>query len=94
MQDSSWFRPLNNELNAGGYAALLYDLQRHDLGKFHPRQIPRDKNEIVDQQASSLAPLDAWFVELLETGVLPRHAVLNPAACVSGDSDATMRRGL
>jgi Bifunctional DNA primase/polymerase, N-terminal/Family of unknown function (DUF5906)/Primase C terminal 2 (PriCT-2) len=69
MQDEGWFVPLHNQLDSGGYSAMLYDLLRHPLGDFHPRRFP--KTEMLrDQQALSLSYEDTWWVELLETGVL------------------------
>lgn len=69
IQDESWFGPLFEQLEGGGYVAMLHDLLHHDLGDWHPRMLPANTN-LLEQQKLSLRPLDAWFVELLETGVL------------------------
>jgi hypothetical protein len=68
-QKEEWFGPLYEQLENGGYSAMLYDLLKHDLGDFHPRRIPRTA-ALLDQQSESLSPLDAWWVESLTTGVL------------------------
>jgi hypothetical protein len=62
------------EINEGGAEAMFYDLQRLDLGDFHPRDIPEAvlKGEALQkQQGFSLPPLEQWFVSLLHDGVLP-----------------------
>jgi hypothetical protein len=63
------FGPLYKQLEGGGYSAMLHDLLRHPLGDFHPRRFPRT-DMLVDQQSRSLKPMDTWWVELLETGIL------------------------
>lgn len=72
LQKESWFDPLYNQLDHGGYGAMLYDLLAMDLSSWHPRQIPASgKNgELLNQQSRSLDPFDAWWVELLESGTL------------------------
>jgi len=69
LQDHGWFKAINEQLENGGYGAMLHDLLRHDLGDFHPRQLPKC-NDLTGQQALSLGPLDSWWVELLEIGTL------------------------
>jgi hypothetical protein len=83
LQDHGWFKGINEELDDGGYEAMLYDLLHRDLGDFHPRQLPKC-NDLTGQQALSMGPLDSWWVELLETGTLtgcdpdePNRAVSN-----------------
>jgi hypothetical protein len=83
LQDQPWFDAINKQLKDGGYEAMLHDLLHRDLGDFHPRQLPKC-NDLTSQQALSLAPLDSWWVELLETGMLsgcdptaPNRAVSN-----------------
>jgi len=68
-QQEKWFGPLYQQLENGGYGAMLFDLLRRDLGDWHPRRIPRTQ-ALLDQQSSTLDPFDAWWVELLKTGVL------------------------
>ncbi len=82
-QDETWFTPLNEQMEAGGYEAMLFDLLRFDLGDWHPRRIPRTE-ALLDQQSRGLNAEDAWWCELLETGVLwgsdpqrPERAVSN-----------------
>jgi hypothetical protein len=83
LQDHGWFKAINEQLENGGYEAMLHDLLHHHLGDFHPRQLPRC-NDLAGQQALSLGPFDSRWVELLETGTLtgcdpnePNRAVSN-----------------
>jgi hypothetical protein len=68
-QDASWFQPIYEQLKNGGYEAMLFDLMERDLGDWHPRQIVYTA-ALADQQMQSLAPFDAWWFEVLQTGVL------------------------
>jgi hypothetical protein len=69
-QDSAWFVPLYQQLNAGGLEGMLFDLLNRDLGDWHPRGIVRTA-ALAAQQAESLSPFDAWWEDLLEDGYLP-----------------------
>ena len=81
-QDEAWFGPLNVQMEAGGYEAMLFDLLAMDLGDWHPRRVIRTE-ALVEQQSRGLGPEDAWWCELLQTGVLwgadPKH----PSCAVS-----------
>ncbi len=81
-QDEAWFGPLNAQMDAGGYGAMLHDLLRHDLGDWHPRRIPRTE-ALVEQQSRGLGPEDAWWCELLQTGVLWGSNPRRPDTAVS-----------
>jgi hypothetical protein len=81
-QDAEWFAPIYAELKAGGLAAMLHDLLHHDLTGFHPRAIVRTP-ELVRQQEESLDPLDAWWLELLQTGELAGALPRDPSTAPS-----------
>jgi hypothetical protein len=68
-QDAAWFGPIYKQMRAGGYEAMLFDLLHRDLGDWHPRQIVRTA-ALAEQQEESLSPLDAWWLQLLQTAVL------------------------
>jgi hypothetical protein len=87
IQEAKWFDPINAELENGGYAAMLFDMLHHDLGDWHPRKIPADCG-LLDQQERSLIPLDAWWLELLESGRLWGCDELYPERAVSNAYDA------
>jgi hypothetical protein len=92
-QDTRWFRQLYDELEGGGYAAMLHDLLAHDLGGWHPREgIPRN-DALVRQQAESLTPLDAWWVELLENGTLPGASEEEPDRAISNEYEEEVACG-
>lgn len=61
LQKASWFGPLYDQLNNGGYGAMLYDLLHRDLGDWHPRRLPKTNN-LSSQQALSLSSFDSWWV--------------------------------
>jgi len=81
-QDPAWFGPLYKQMQDGGYAAMLYDLLHRDLGNWHPRQIVRTR-ALSKQQEESLSALDAWWLELLQTGVLAGTDELAPEKAIS-----------
>jgi hypothetical protein len=70
-QNPDYFVPLFEEIKNGGAAAMLWDLQRMDLGDWHPRTIPQTQ-ALVEQKMMSLTGLEQWWVDLLNTGVLPQ----------------------
>lgn len=84
MQNKEWFKAINDQLENGGYAAMLHDLLHRDLTGFHPRQLP-ECNDLTSQQAQSLSALDAWWVELLERGALPGCDPKQPHMARSND---------
>jgi hypothetical protein len=81
-QDLNWFGPIYKQLKTGGYQAMLFDLLERDLGDWHPRQIVRTA-ALAGQQEKSLSPLDTWWLELLQTGVLTGADPLSPDRAVS-----------
>ena len=81
-QDAKWFDPIYTQMRNGGYEAMLFDLLHHQLGDWHPRQIVRTA-ALAEQQEESLSPRDAWWLELLQTGVLAGSNDLNPDRAIS-----------
>jgi Family of unknown function (DUF5906) len=92
IQSEEWFRPLKAQLEDGGHAAMLFDLLHRDLGNWHPRNLPADTG-LLKQQKLSLRPLDAWFVELLESGVLAGSDPDKPNCARSGKWQKEMDGG-
>jgi Family of unknown function (DUF5906)/Bifunctional DNA primase/polymerase, N-terminal len=74
-QDPSWFKPLYQQMEDGGYAAMLHDVLKRDLGDWHPRQVIKTAALYVQQMLSldSLDPYDAWWFALLKDGILPGY---------------------
>jgi hypothetical protein len=86
LQDEKWFTPLYEQLEDGGYAAMLFDLLNRHLGAFHPRRLPKT-DALREQQRQGLQPCDAWWVELLEIGVLEGADPNAPNCAVSNAYD-------
>jgi hypothetical protein len=86
IQDEAWFKPIYAEMEAGGEAAMLYDLLRLDLGDWHPRRIPKTLG-LLEQQSQSLRPEDSWWVELLQSGRLAGADERKPNCAVSNGYD-------
>jgi hypothetical protein len=87
LGDFEYFTKLHDQIENGGAAAMLYDLQRIDLGKWHPREIYKTA-ALRHQQELSLSPLDEWMLGLLEDGTLPgtlagRSRTANPTALIN-----------
>jgi hypothetical protein len=92
LQDKAWFDPIYKQLRCGGLEAMLFDLLERDLGDWHPRQIVRTA-ALAEQQERSLSPLDSWWFELLQTGVLGGADFLNPDRPVSNHYDEEVEVG-
>src|SRR5262249_31337674 len=81
-QDPEWFDPIYKQMRNGGYEAMLFELLNCGLGDWHPRQIVHTA-ALAEQQEESLSPFDAWWLELLHTGVLAGANDLNPDRAIS-----------
>ena len=57
--DTTWFDPLYDDLDHGGYAEFLFFLNNLKLGNWHPRQIVRT-DEAVEQQRMSGDSVAQW----------------------------------
>jgi hypothetical protein len=90
LQNKPWFKAINDQLDQGGYAAMLHDLLHRDLTDWHPRDLPAC-NDLTSQQAMSLSPLDAWWVELLEVGTLTGCDPDEPNRARSGKYDVAVK---
>jgi Family of unknown function (DUF5906) len=72
--DKAYFRALHREIAEGGAEAMFYDLQRLEIGDWHPRDIPDallSNPALQRQQGFTLPPLEQWYVMVLHEGVLP-----------------------
>lgn len=69
-QDHAFFKAIQNQLDDGGYQALLFHfLHEVDLTEFNIRVVPKTEG-LLEQRNYSLSPLDAWWLELLESGTI------------------------
>jgi hypothetical protein len=63
--DADYFRKLDEQMEQGGLAAMLYDLMHLDLGDFHPRAVPTT-TELAEQKLHSLDTLSRWWIAVLD----------------------------
>ena len=81
--DHAYFAGLQEELDGGGYEALLYHLLHEvDLTGFNVRQVPQTEG-LRHQRDQSLPALEAWWCELLESGTLRGSDPARPNKAVS-----------
>ena len=70
--DRAYFDALHAEINAGGLAAMLHDLQRVELGDWHPRQVVHTE-ALREQKERSLDPRHEWWEGVLQSGRRPGY---------------------
>jgi hypothetical protein len=82
-QNKDYFGPLFAEIAGGGVEAMLWDLQRENLGNWHPRDnIPRTR-ALLEQKMLSLTGLEQWWVAMASSGDKPRGQKNNPRHVLS-----------
>lgn len=73
-QNSSYFGAINEQLENGGYEALLYYLQSIDLSNFNVRSVPQT-DALQEQKLLSMGYDEEWWYRKLCNGqVLNTHA--------------------
>lgn len=71
--DRPYFKAIEDQMKAGGYAALLHHLQSMDLSGFDVRDVPKTLG-LVAQKELSLDPETEWWFAKLQDGRLdPAH---------------------
>ena len=70
VDNDKYFGALYHELDNGGLAAMLHDLQHVDLKGWHPRKILKTE-ALLQQKMQSMNPLQEWWAEMLENGTIP-----------------------
>jgi len=86
QQDTQYFGALMDQMEAGGFAAMLHDLKAWDLKGFNVYDIPGTK-ALTDQKISSLRGPDRWLHEVLEEGAIFGHTWTNePLAVPKADA--------
>jgi Family of unknown function (DUF5906) len=65
-QDGAYFKELNDELDDGGYEALLYDLLNRGLTEFDPRNFPQTR-ALFDQKRLAFNPVQEWWFDYLRS---------------------------
>ena len=84
--DAAYFAAMQEQLDNGGYEALLYELQLRALRDFHPRRMPKS-DALHDQIQHSLKPEAKWWADVLHRGGIgvPHDGVgLTPARLDQG----------
>lgn len=85
-QDKAYFRALHKAMNEGGREALLHFLMTLDLSDFEVREVPQT-DALRDQKEESLPPLDAWWLDVLQSGIIP--GMIEPGKVkLTGSKDA------
>jgi hypothetical protein len=67
QKDNVYFGAIQEELDSGGYEAMLYDLLNYDISKFEVRDVP-ETAALQDQKAQSLPTDLAWWRDVLHRG--------------------------
>jgi len=68
-QDTTYFRLIQNQLDSGGYEALLHFLRTYDLAAFNVRKMPTTR-ALQDQKILSYGAEHAWWYNKLVQGEL------------------------
>ncbi len=69
LHDRKYWQLLNNELESGGYQALLHLLATRDISEFNPREKP-NTDALQEQKTLSFEPLAKWWYGVLQEGAL------------------------
>lgn len=80
--DKPYFRALFEQLESGGYEAMLYDLLQLDLQDWHPRDDVPKTDELLTEKINSLRAEHKWWFDVLARGQLPTYPPLSPNQCV------------
>ena len=83
IQDHAYFAAIDHEMDNGGREALLHYLLDFDLSQVDLRTIPKTA-ALLDQQIEFMTPEQAWWLETLSKGVLPRrpHGISEAGVCL------------
>jgi len=70
VNQHAWFEKLNDQLNAGGRSALLWDLLQRDIRGWAPRKnIPTSK-AAIEQKIMGMGAVPGWWFNMLSSGDL------------------------
>ena len=76
-QNESYFGKLHAEIEGGGLAAMLWDLQHAELGGWHPRRVPNTE-ALREQKARSMSALHEWYESMLQEALIPQASKETP----------------
>jgi hypothetical protein len=73
-QNAKYFRAIQQELDDGGYEALLHQLMTRDITLFDVRNVPQTQ-ALKDQKVLSQTPMQQWwYSKLLDGRIFQHHA--------------------
>ena len=78
--DHDYFGAVVRQMDEGGRAAMLHDLQKMDLGDWHPRRNVPQTAALSRQKELSLPPEDQFLLAVLDQGALPSLKPRNTSA--------------
>ncbi len=67
-EDSPYFASIKEQLDGGGYEAIMYELLHEDIKSFNPRQLPATAGSL-DIKLRSGTPVLRWLFECLNMGI-------------------------
>jgi hypothetical protein len=71
MQDHNYFSAILEQMNNGGYSAMLHELLHRDISNFQVRKVP-NTDALDDQKKRSFKTEEAWLHEVLARGYIYR----------------------
>lgn len=69
--DKTFFKRLHDQLDTGGYAAMLYDLLHRDISSWRPRDDIPTTDAAIEQKVRSLNPIAQWWFNIVSEGEFP-----------------------
>jgi hypothetical protein len=69
-----YFQAIQDQMEAGGYEAMLYELKHRDISNFNVRAVPVTEG-LVEQRKLSLPVPEAWWKDCLERGYVFRSKI-------------------
>jgi hypothetical protein len=67
VMDFGYFEAMQQQMDVGGYAAMLHELLHRDISDFNVRAFP-DSEGLKEQKQQSMTAFQAWWVEVLHRG--------------------------
>jgi hypothetical protein len=67
VKNFAYFKAVHEEMDNGGYGAMMHELMHRDLTGFNVRDVP-DTEGLREQKKLSLGTSDAWWLDVLHRG--------------------------
>jgi hypothetical protein len=88
LQDIPYFKAIDEQMESGGLAAMIHELQHRDISTFEVRDFPRTE-ALADQRVRSLGSLDKWWLTVLSRGYVFESRFGTPLFATWNDSYTT-----